>query len=202
MWSEMSRGQRHKPSRRMCAGCGRRTSPDELVRLVVGPCAPFVAVDLTRRLDGRGVSVHPRRACIRSASLRGGLARVLRGVALVEPESIEAMLVQQLERRILGLLRSAQRTRRVALGADAVRASLHAGRGELLLRAEDSRGRGDELLREATARGCATATWGTKNKLGDAFGRLELGVLLVTERGIARAVADCLSHIEALTEDG
>ncbi len=38
--------------------------------------------------------------------------------------------------------------------------------------------------------------------MGDAFTRSELGVLLVTDRGIARAVLDCLSHVEALSEDG
>ena len=122
--------------------------------------------------------------------------------AQVEPESIERMLVQQYERRALGLLSSAQRTRKLALGGDAVRAGLHSNKGDLMIRAEDSRGRGEELARAATAYGCATATWGTKASLGDAFGRSELGVLLVTDRGIAGAIFDCLSHIEALSEDG
>ena len=202
MLGELTMSERDRSSRRMCAGCGQRTSPDELVRLVVAPSAPFVAVDLGRRLGGRGLSVHPTRACVRSASLRGGLARALRGVAQVEPESIENMIVEQLERRIFGLLSSAQRTRTAALGTDAVLAALQANSGDLLIRAQDSRGRGDELARAATALGCATATWGTKASLGDAFGRSELGVLLVAERGIARAIADCLSHIEALSEDG
>ena len=202
MLGVMGTSERDKPSRRMCAGCGSRTERDELVRLVVGSHAPFVAVDLGRRLGGRGVSVHPTKACIRSAALRGGLARALRGVAQVDPQSIERMLVQQFERRARGLLSSAQRTRSLALGTDAVRAALKANKGDLLIRAGDSRGRGDELARVATALGCATATWGTKASLGDAFSRSELGVLLVTDRGIARAVLDCLSHIEALTEDG
>jgi predicted RNA-binding protein YlxR (DUF448 family) len=202
MLGVMGKSERDKPSTRMCAGCGSRTDREDLVRLVVGPTAPFVAVDLGRRLGGRGVSVHPRRACIRSASLRGGLARALRGVAQVEPESIERMVVQQFERRALGLLSSAQRTRSLALGGDAVRSALKASKGNLLIRAEDSRGRGDELAHAATALGCATATWGTKASLGDAFSRSELGVVLVMDRGIARAVLDCLSHIEALSEDG
>jgi len=202
MLGVMGRTERDRPSRRMCAGCGSRTERDDLVRLVVGPSAPFVAVDLGRRLGGRGVSVHPKKACIRSATLRGGLARALRGVAQVEPETIERMIVQQFERRALGLLSSAQRARSLAVGADAVRSALKANQGDLLIRAKDSRGRGDELARAATALGCATATWGTKASVGDAFGRSELGVVLVTDRGIARAVLDCLSHIEALSEDG
>ena len=202
MLGVMGRTERDKPSRRMCAGCGSRTEPGELVRLVVGESAPFVAVDLVRRLGGRGFSVHPKQACIRSAALRGGLARALRGVARVEPESIVRMIVQQFEQRASGLLSAAQRARSVALGGDAVRTALKANKGDLLIRAKDSRGRGDELAHVATARGCATATWGTKASLGDAFSRSELGVLLVMDRGIARAILDCLSHIEALSEDG
>ncbi len=202
MLGVMGKSERDKASRRMCAGCGSRAERDELVRLVVGNGAPYVAVDLGRRLGGRGVSVHPRRGCIRSAALRGGLARALRGVAQVEPDSIERMLVQQLERRALGLLSSAQRTRSLALGGDAVRAALQANKGDLLIRTTDSRGRGDELAHAATALGCATVTWGTKASLGDAFSRSELGVLLVTDRGIARAILDCLSRVEALSEDG
>jgi predicted RNA-binding protein YlxR (DUF448 family) len=194
--------EREKANTRMCAGCGQRTGADALVRLVVGPAAPFIAVDLGRKLGGRGVSVHPKRACIRSAALKGGLAKALRGVAQVEPESIERMIVEQLEQRALGLLSAAQRSRSLALGSEAVRAALQANRGDLLIRARDSRGRGDELARAALALGCATATWGTKASLGDAFSRSELGVLLVTDRGIARAILDCLTLAEALSEDG
>ena len=186
----------------MCAGCGQRTGAEELVRLVVGPSAPFLAVDLGRKLGGRGVSLHPTRACIRSAARRGGLAKALRGVAEIEPESVERMIVSQLEQRARGLLSSAARKRSLALGGEAVRAALQANKGDLLIRAKDSRGRGDELARAATALGCATVTWGTKASLGDALTRSELGVLLVLDRGIARAILDCLSHIEALSEDG
>ena len=193
---------REKPSRRMCAGCGQRTGAEDLVRLVIGPAAPFVAVDLGRKLGGRGVSVHPTKACVRSAAMRGGLAKALRGVAEVEPESVVRMIVAQLEQRALGLLSAAARKRSLALGGEAVRAALQANNGDLLIRAKDSRGRADELARAATALGCATVTWGTKASLGDAFTRSELGVLLVLDRGIARAVLDCLSHIEALSEDG
>jgi hypothetical protein len=202
MLDVMAKSERDKPSRRMCAGCGKRAERAELVRLVVGDSEPFVAVDLGRRLGGRGVSVHPKRACIRSAALRGGLARALRGVAQVEPESLERMIAQQFEQRASGLLSAAQRARSLALGGDAVRSALKANKGDLLIRAKDSRGRGDELAHVATALGCATAIWGTKASLGDAFSRSELGVLLVMDRGIALAILDCLSHIEALSEDG
>lgn len=202
MLSVMQGTEREKPSQRMCAGCGRRSEPDALVRLVVGHAPPFVAVDLGRRLGGRGVSVHPKRACIRSAGMRGGLARALSGVAEIDPQRIEQMIVQQLQRRVAGLVSSAQRKGALALGAEAVRSALQSGRGYLLIRASDSRGRVMELSRAAIALGCATVTWGTKAAMGDALGRSDVGVLLVMDRGIARAVADCLSRIEGLSEDG
>lgn len=202
MLNVMTRNDRDKVSQRMCAGCGQRTDREDLVRLVVGEGPPFVAVDLGRRLAGRGISVHLDRSCIRSAALRGGLARALRGAATVDPETVERMIVQQLERRLQGLLSSARRKRSLAFGSEAVRSALQANRGDLLIRAVDSRGRAEELSRMALALGCATATWGTKAVWGDALGRTDVGVLLVMDRGIARAIADCLSHIEALSEDG
>jgi ribosomal protein L7Ae-like RNA K-turn-binding protein len=122
-------------------------------------------------------------------------------VAQVEPETLGRMVVEQLERRAFGLLGAAHRSGKVCLGAEAVRAALQNGKGDLLIRSKDSRGRGDELARAAVALGCATVKWGTKSTLGDGFNRSELGVLLLTDRGIARAVLDCLSHVEALSED-
>lgn len=198
----LTTSDRTKTSTRMCAGCGQRTDASELVRLVVAPSAPYVAVDLGRKLGGRGVSVHPKRDCVWAAALRGGLRKALRGIADVEPESVVRMMVAQYEQRVFGLLSAAVRKRRLALGAEAVRSALQANQGDLLIRAEDSRGRGDELARAAVALGCATVNWGTKASLGGAFKRDELGVLLIMDRGIARAALDCLSHVEALSEDG
>jgi len=201
MLGVMGKNERDRTSRRMCAGCGNRAERDELVRLVVGPSAPFVAVDLGRRLSGRGVSVHLRRSCIQAALVRGPLARSLRGVAEVEPESVERMVIEQLAHRVCGLLSSALRVRRIALGTEAVRAELAANHGDLLVVAEDARGRAADLTKMATAIGCATATWGTKASLGEAVSRQQLGVFLVTDRGIARAILECLAQIEALSED-
>lgn len=201
MLGVMAKKGREGASHRMCAGCGSRAERDELVRLVVGPSAPFVAVDLGRRLGGRGVSVHPRRACIRESLLRGALARALRGVAQIEPESIERMIVAQLTQRARGLVSSALRIRRIAVGSDAVRAALLANEGDLLVIAADARGRTDEIKKMATRIGCAATTWGTKASLGEAFSRQELGVFLVTDRGIARATLECLAQIESLSED-
>ncbi|MEM7138899.1 MAG: DUF448 domain-containing protein [Myxococcota bacterium] len=194
-------GQGRKASRRMCAGCGARDESVALVRLVVGPTAPFVAVDLGRRLGGRGISVHARRSCVARALRRGALARALNGTVTLEPESVQRMIVEQYQRRLQGLYQAAGRSRKLEAGTDAVRASLAQGRGALLLVAADARGRATEIRGLATAIGCATATWGTKASLGEALSRHELGVTLVTDRGIAQAMLACFAHIEALSED-
>ena len=192
--------ERPKTSQRMCAGCGARTEPDGLVRLVVGPSAPFVAVDLGRRLGGRGVSVHPNRACVGRALQRGALKKALDGQADVRVDAILRAMVGQLDQRVKGLLSAAFRTRSVVPGTDAVLAALEEGEGQLLLVSSDARGRATEIRRAATAIGCAAATWGTKASVGQMFSRQELGVVLVTDRGIARAILACLTQIEALSE--
>lgn len=199
MWTAMT-NPIDKKSQRMCVGCGARAEPFDLVRLVVGPSAPFVAVDLGRRLGGRGASVHPKRACIRRSLQRGALANSLRGVAVVEPEAVERMMVRQFDQRVRGLSTSALRTRRLVLGTDAVRGRLAEGEGVLLITAADARGRAADLQKMATSIGCAIGTWGTKAELGVLFSRHELGVFLVTDRGIARAILECLTHIRSLSE--
>ncbi|MEM7437783.1 MAG: DUF448 domain-containing protein [Myxococcota bacterium] len=193
-------GRGRKASRRMCAGCGARDESAALVRLVIGPTEPFVAVDLGRRLGGRGVSVHAKRPCVARALRRGALARALGGT-VVEAESVERMIIEQYQRRLEGLCLAAARSRNLEPGTDAVRASLAEGHGALLLVAADARGRAEEIRALATAIGCAAATWGTKASLGQMLSRHELGVTLVTDRGIAQAMLACLAQIEALSED-
>lgn len=188
-----------KTSQRMCAGCGARTAPSELVRLVVGPSPPFVAVDLGRRLGGRGVSVHATRRCVGRALQRGTLAKALQGAEVALDDVVRAM-VGHLDQRIRGLVMAGRRAQHAIAGSDAVRVALADRAGQLLLVAADARGRATDIQSGATAMGCASATWGTKASLGQMFSRQELGVVLVTDRGIARAILECLTQIEALSE--
>ncbi len=201
MLAVVSHQEKERSSSRMCAGCRNRDDRAALVRLVFGDRAPFVAADLARKLPGRGVSLHPRRSCVRRAVQRGGLAKAFGRQLDIEPEVIERALVQQYVQRISGLLQSAGRIRCVELGADAVHAALRAGRKGFLLFAEDARGRREELVAEATRRAVPVGTWGTKETLGRVFGRSELGVLLIANDGIAAELARCASSITALSED-
>lgn len=201
MLAVVSHAKREGSSSRMCVGCRNRDDRSGLVRLVFADRAPFVAVDLGKKLPGRGVSVHPRRSCVRHAVQRGGLSKAFGRKLNVEPEVIERALVQQYHQRISGLLQSAGRIRCVELGADAVHAALRAGREGFLLFAEDARGRREELVAEATRRAVPVGTWGTKETLGRLFGRSELGVLLIANDGIAAELTRCASSITALSED-
>ena len=62
---------------RTCTGC-RTTAPQrELVRLAFD--GAHLAVDLPRRLPGRGAYVHPRAACVTAAGLSRSLRRKVSG---------------------------------------------------------------------------------------------------------------------------
>ena len=62
---------------RTCVGCRERGEKAGLVRLVVG-YGDVVRVDRTGSAPGRGAYVHPDRACIEAAIVRGALSRALR----------------------------------------------------------------------------------------------------------------------------
>ena len=62
---------------RTCVGCRQRDERDALLRFVLGPDGQLVP-DVGRKLPGRGVSVHPRGACLVAAVRRGGFARGFR----------------------------------------------------------------------------------------------------------------------------
>src|SRR5690606_16722872 len=109
---------------------------------------PVLVPDLSGRLPGRGVWVHPELACLRRAA-RGGFQRSLRGPVQADAVQLAELARVQLERRIQGLLLAAMRRREVVLGTDAVHLSLLAGAPRLLLVAKDAAGRRDELIQQA-----------------------------------------------------
>lgn len=183
---------------RMCAGCRRRAPRADLVRLVLDERPPWVAVDLRRTLPGRGLSLHPRRSCIRAAVRRGGLRRVRGDIGA---EGIEQAMQRRFEERVVGLLSSAQRARAVAIGAEAAKRGLRSGKGRLLLVSEDWRGFRRDGETRSTGVACALASWGTKASLGRALGRSEVGVVLLLDEGIAQEVTRCLTCIKTLSED-
>jgi uncharacterized protein len=161
---------------------------------------PFVAPDATAKLGGRGTWVCARRACVRAAVRKGGFARAAGRKVDVDPDALSTMFAQQLRRRVEGLLSSASRSRRVAVGTDA--AALSIGRGaKLLVVAEDAAGRRDELEDAARRAGLHHRVFGTKSSLGPLFGRSEVGVLSILDEGIAAELERAVEQVSALSED-
>jgi predicted RNA-binding protein YlxR (DUF448 family)/ribosomal protein L30E len=190
----------HRPVR-TCVGCRSNDTPDALLRLAVQPHAPYVAPDVGRRLGGRGVSVHPTWSCVRAAVERGGIARSLKRPVPVAAEEVARHASEQYLRRAEGLLSSAHRAGRTAVGTDAVRGAISRGQVSLLVVAADAANRRDEVERQAERLGSACAIVGTKVSLGRIFGRDEVAVVAVTEPGLAEELAVAARRSLALAAD-
>ncbi|HJL20380.1 MAG TPA: DUF448 domain-containing protein [Sandaracinaceae bacterium LLY-WYZ-13_1] len=191
---------RHAPTR-TCVGCREEDGRDDLLRFVVRDEAPRLVPDVRRRLPGRGVSVHPTRACMERAVAKGGFARALRGKVDATAAELCEMARLQYERRLEGLVAAALRNGSVAVGTDAVRAALSDARVRLLVVAADAAGRREELSAHAERLGHRCVVFGTKAKLGGLFGRAEVGVLAILDEGIAREVAQAATRAMQLAEE-
>jgi hypothetical protein len=186
-----------KVPERTCVGCRERDDRDALVRFVLGPDGRLVA-DATRRLPGRGVSAHPRRSCIEAATRRGGFARAFGAPVEADADVLAGQLVAQLERRIDGLLVAAKRAGHLALGTEAVRGEMRGDGRLLLVVAADAAGRREEIERAAERLGDDCIVYGDKSSLGRLFGRDEVGVLAIDDRGIAKEIARAAACISGL----
>jgi predicted RNA-binding protein YlxR (DUF448 family) len=177
-------------------GCGARVDKDrvrhELVRLVLVPGdrdgEPMRAcVDLAAKSFGRGAWVHARPSCFSQAAKRG-LARAAKARVVADPDRLRGELLEQAKRRVRSLIGTAFRTGRAAVGAGAVREALQRGPVALLVVAEDAAAAAKH--REiALAMGEGKGVlFGTKDFLGEALGREEVGVIAVEDEGMAAAI--------------
>jgi uncharacterized protein len=175
-------------SERTCVGCRRRDARSALLRFAIRKEAPRLVPDPMKRLPGRGVSVHPHRACITRA-VSGGLARVVQGKLDVDADALCAMAAEQYHRRVDGLLLAGSRTRSLALGTEAVKRAIDNREAAVLVFASDAAGSKDDLMKVAGELRLDVREHGTKSELGRLFGRDELGVLAILDPGIASEVA-------------
>jgi len=181
----------------MCIGCRQRDHRDALARVVRDPDGG-VAVDLRRRLPGRGASLHPRAKCIEVAIRRGALARAIGASTSIE--RLLESLTAQYQARIAGLLLAAHRAGHLVIGTDAVADALGAQRVHLLLVAEDARGRRAELVALAEAAAIPAMAWGTRLALGKFLGRAEVAIIGVREEGMAEALRDAARSMTSLDD--
>ncbi len=187
---------------RTCVGCRSTAARDELLRFAFADDPPRIAPDPSRRLGGRGASVHPRRSCLEKAVTRGGFARAFRRPVEVDAERLIADASNQYKRRVAGLLLAGLRARHLVVGTDAVRGALAGPKKPvMLLVAKDAAGRRDELADGVTRLGGACVAYGDKATLGRLFGRETLGVVGILDSGIAHEVALAARCVDELSED-
>jgi predicted RNA-binding protein YlxR (DUF448 family)/ribosomal protein L30E len=174
-------------SERTCIGCRATGSPEELVRLVLGPDGEVVA-DLGGGAFGRGAWVHPRPECL-SAAVPRGLERSLRGKVSGTALAVAAQIRLSAQRRLLALLSSARRSKNAAVGSTAVKEAALSDAARLYIVAIDARASAETpWVERAVAAGLAVA-FGTKLELGKALGGLEeVGVVAILDDGLARAI--------------
>jgi len=187
---------RKRSPERSCVGCRRKTRKEELVRLVA-PREGVLVVDVDQKLGGRGAYLCPGRTCMKEALKKGRLSRALKkGVGKVSPEMLEEMIKEAHRERFFSLLHFCRKMRRLVVGREAVDRELKRGRVYLLLLARDlaprSKGRFEN-------RGVPTVEVGTLEEYGESLGCKPVGVLAVTEEGLARRlffVAEKLRQLE------
>ncbi len=190
---------------RTCIGCGCRDDAAALVRLVVADGevafdALFVSGEPHRHHKasagtrlGRGAHLHARADCIAKAPK--GLARAFRCEVRASAAELGQRLVDACDRRMVGLLLAARRTRMLAVGGDAACAAVRDG-APLVVVALDAGSVATSLeIKGAVADGHAIA-WKTKNQLGALLGEKAVALCAVRHVGIAeqlkilRAAAD------------
>jgi predicted RNA-binding protein YlxR (DUF448 family)/ribosomal protein L7Ae-like RNA K-turn-binding protein len=166
---------------RTCVGCQVAAPAGELVRVVLGPDG-VLAPDPRGGAFGRGAWLHPRPECLVRAVPRG-VARALRSEVRTSAEEFSVHLRRAGIRRLLGLVGSAWRARKAAVGATAVEELLATGRDCLVVVATDAHAAAAGYgVSRAVALGRALAA-STKVELGEALGRTEVGVVAILDRG-------------------
>lgn len=195
---------------RTCVGCRKPASRGALLRFVLAGDPLTVVPDVRARGSkgargaamGRGASVHPNYRCLAAAVERGGFRRAfkreLQGLSTGE---LAGWARAQYMKRVEGLLSAAARCGKVAVGTDAVRATLQSGEVALLVVAEDAAGRRQELTAAAERLGRRCVVIGDKEHLGRLCGRASVGIVAILHEDIAVEVGDAMQCVTELAED-
>lgn len=151
---------------RTCIATGEETTPERLIRFVVGPDGDVVP-DLARCLPGRGMWVRAERAAVERAVTRNLFARAARQSVRPSadlPDRVERLL----QDRVLADLGRARRAGRAVAGFARVEEMIGARRAGLLVVAAEAEGDG---LRKLEATGLPIVRLADAAALGGLFGR-------------------------------
>lgn len=187
------------PKVRTCVGCKASGSPQDLVRLVVGPDGE-VAPDMSGGAFGRGAWVHPRTACLADA-VRGGLSRGLKTKVTADLQHVLGTLRDAAARRALSLLQAAQRAQLAALGTAALEDAERDGRVTLLVMAQDAKAAADLSAVRRLVQAGRVRIFKSKAELGAAFKRDELALVGLFSPDLATEVSRMIS-VSELEEPG
>lgn len=167
---------------RTCAVCQKEEDPTQLVRWVRAPDGS-VFPDLRASSWGRGAWVHPTPSCMRR--LPQGLARSFRESIGTSAEEATELLAQAGAARVNQLLGAARRQKLALVGSTVVQDAWFRGDAALILVAQDARAAAElACVRAAISEGKAQV-WGTKDGLGQLFGRPEVGILAILDQRLA-----------------
>jgi|HubBroStandDraft_6_1064221.scaffolds.fasta_scaffold1343440_1 predicted RNA-binding protein YlxR (DUF448 family)/ribosomal protein L7Ae-like RNA K-turn-binding protein len=182
---------RRSASTRTCVGCGLRDDALATLRLVVAEGQ--VVFDLAGGSFGRGAHVHASAACIAKAPRALARAFHCQGLAIT-PAELGEQLLAACDRRMVGLLLSARRTRTLAVGTNAAMDAIE--RASLVIVAVDAGRVASSSEVEHAAGSGRVVAWKTKKELGALLGEETVAICAVCHVGIAaelktlRAAAD------------
>ncbi len=184
---------------RTCIGCRGVKGKDEVVRLVAGPAG--VVIDYRGKLPGRAAYVCPQRECIAKAVQGKALSRSLRRtVALTDEERFTEGLCLAIRDKMRSLIAMAAKAGRLASGTSAVTDALEKGRIELLVFAEDlSAGTREQFPADAGV--SRRVTFSTRSELGALVGRELVGVMAITDKGLADALMREAERLKGLINE-
>ena len=178
---------------RTCVGCGLRDDKAAMVRLAVVRGEVVFNAEIP---GGRGAHMHPRAECI--ARTPRGLARAFKEALRVDASDLGRSLVISCERRMVGLLMAAWRSRSLAIGSDAARDALTGGAPLAVVATDAGSVRNSLEVERAISEGRAIA-WKTKNELGALLGGEAVALCAVRHAGIASELQFMRAAVDAGT---
>jgi predicted RNA-binding protein YlxR (DUF448 family) len=190
---------------RTCAGCGEKVPVRDgsLVRLVRGAekdGKTEVAFDLAGGSFGRGAWVHPAIPCFEKAA-KSGFSRAFKTTMKTDVTTLSQAFLEAATRRVEGLLVSAKRLRKVAVGTDVTLSALADGATCVVVAVDAKSVVERREFADAIARGVAVS-FGSKSALGALFGRVEVAVLAVTHGALAVEIKRTCRAAAAMTSSG
>jgi predicted RNA-binding protein YlxR (DUF448 family) len=198
---QSSEADAHRGPVRTCVGCRHAASPSELVRLV-SDAQGNVALDAKSSRGGRGAWVHPTRSCIEATVKRHSAERTLKIDVKrdLDAGALLAALRESLTRKAASLLVVASRTKTLAIGAEAVAASLERTRVPAVVVARDAGSVAKAMAEEGSGGGTRVLRHSTKSELGSLFHRGEVALLALLDTRIAAELAVTIDRLAALED--